>query len=379
MGLKLALIPKQSFNASANGPSIFFQLCFPRAACADAAALSREAAAPPQQPRQPVAQLGQFHLKTPCRTAGPLGKDVEDQLTTVRDRAAEQPFQVTGLYRGELPVGDHQGGLAAADLEGGFLKFSGAPERLGIGLAPALAGAGHRLGASTPHQPFQLGQIPLVALLIATGEREQKHPFFSGRSSDAGGLGFVRCEGAKVPQVALFKSSPAIGLQWVRDQKLGRASSIGRGAGCKAQPVPRSDVEGYHGVAWILGKPFAGKRAADQSPSTAAPPRRCRQMLQRRIAAGERAQPKQAAEATAVQHQMQWHFQIQHEICKAFEAQQIGAAVFGMTAMAQALQLPLLAGAQTTATPAEMGLLQRFSNQAPAERKLRESPGRRVR
>ena len=76
---------------------------------------------------------------------------------------------------------------------------------------------------------------------------------------------------------------------------------------------------------------------------------------------------------------MQWHLQIQHEICKAFEAQQIGAAVFGMTAMAQALQLPLLAWAQTTATPAEMGLLQRFSNQAPAERKLSESPGRRVR
>jgi hypothetical protein len=57
-------------------------------------------------------------------------------------------------------------------------------------------------------------------------------------------------------------------------------------------------------------------------------------MLQQRIAAGERPQPEQAAEPTAVQHQMQWHLQIQHQIGQAFQAQQIGAAVFGMTAMA---------------------------------------------
>ena len=57
-------------------------------------------------------------------------------------------------------------------------------------------------------------------------------------------------------------------------------------------------------------------------------------MQQWRIAAGERAQPEQAAEATAVKHQMQWHLQIQHEIRKVFEAQQIGAAVFRMAAMA---------------------------------------------
>ena len=99
----------------------------PRAARADAAALSRQAAAPSQQAWQPVAQLGQFHLKSPCSTAGPLGKDVEDQLTAVGDRAAEQPFQIAGLHGGKFPVGDHQGGLAAADLERGFLKFSGAP------------------------------------------------------------------------------------------------------------------------------------------------------------------------------------------------------------------------------------------------------------
>ena len=76
---------------------------------------------------------------------------------------------------------------------------------------------------------------------------------------------------------------------------------------------------------------------------------------------------------------MQRHFQIQHQIRQAFEAQQISAAIFGMTAMAQALQLTLLAGAQTAAAPAEVRLLQRLSTQAPAERRPRESPGRRVR
>ena len=251
MGLKLALIPKQPFDASADGPTVLFQLCFPWAARADATALPRQAAAPSQQARQPVAQLSQFHLKPPCSTAGPLGKDVEDQLTAVGDRAAEQPFQIAGLHGGELPVGDDQGGLAAADLEGGFLKFSGAPERLGIGLAPALAGPGHRFGAGTAHQAFQLSQIPLVALFIATGEREQKHPLVSGCGTDAFGMGFVRCEDAKIPQVALFKQSPAIGLRRVWNQEFGRASSIGPWAGCKAQPVPRSDIKGDHGVAGI--------------------------------------------------------------------------------------------------------------------------------
>ena len=169
---------------------------FPWAARADAAALSRQAAAPSQQARQPIAQLSQFHLKSSSSTAGPLGKDVEDQLTAVGDRAAQEPFQIAGLHGGELPVGNDKGGPAAADLKGSFLKFSGAPERLGIGLASALAGPGHRLGAGTAHQSFQLGQVPLVALLISTGECEQEHPFRSGRGSDARRLGIVRCERA---------------------------------------------------------------------------------------------------------------------------------------------------------------------------------------
>ena len=139
------------------------------------------------------------------------------------------------------------------------------------------------------------------------------------------------------------------------------------------------DVKGDHGVARFFVKPFSGKGAADQAPAPAASPRRCWQVLQRGIATRERPQPEQATQATAVQHQMQGHLQIENQIGQAFEAQQISAAIFRMTAMAEALQLTLLAGAQTAAAPAEVGLLQRPSNQAPAERSPRDSPGRRVR
>jgi hypothetical protein len=66
-------------------------------------------------------------------------------------------------------------------------------------LAPALAGPGYRFGTGTAHQAFQLSQIPLVAPFIATDQREQKHPLVSGRGADVLGLGFVRCEEAKVP------------------------------------------------------------------------------------------------------------------------------------------------------------------------------------
>ena len=76
---------------------------------------------------------------------------------------------------------------------------------------------------------------------------------------------------------------------------------------------------------------------------------------------------------------MQGHLEIQNQIRQSFEAQQIGPAALRMTPMTQALQLTLLAGAQTAAAPSQVGLLQRLSNQAPAERSPRDSPGRRVR
>ena len=76
---------------------------------------------------------------------------------------------------------------------------------------------------------------------------------------------------------------------------------------------------------------------------------------------------------------MQGHLEIQNQIRQSFEAEQIGPAALRMTTMTQALQLTLLAGAQTAAAPSQVGLLQRLSNQAPAERSPRDNPGRRVR
>ena len=76
---------------------------------------------------------------------------------------------------------------------------------------------------------------------------------------------------------------------------------------------------------------------------------------------------------------MQGHLEIQNQIRQSFEAQQIGPAALRMTPMTEALQLALLAWAQTAAAPSQVGLLQRLSNQAPAERSPRDNPGRRVR
>ena len=78
------------------------------------------------------------------------------------------------------------------------------------------------------------------------------------------------------------------------------------------------------------------------------------------------AQPEQAAEATIVQQQMQCHLQIQHQFGEPFEAQQIGAAFVGMTAMAEALQLPLLAGRRPR-NARRGGIASTVDNQAPAE------------
>ena len=77
------------------------------------------------------------------------------------------------------------------------------------------------------------------------------------------GLGLVRCEAAQVAQVALRTLPPAIGLQRIRNQQVGPATAVGRGAWPKAQPVPGRKVEGDHGVAGILLQPFAGEGAAD--------------------------------------------------------------------------------------------------------------------
>ena len=76
---------------------------------------------------------------------------------------------------------------------------------------------------------------------------------------------------------------------------------------------------------------------------------------------------------------MQGDLQLQHHCRQSFQGKQISSAPLRMTALAQTVELALLAVAQPFGASAEMGLFQRFRNQAPAERRPRESPGSRVR
>ena len=50
-----------------------------------------------------------------------------------------------------------------------------------------------------------------------------------------------------------------------------------------------------------------------------------------------------------------------------------------MAALAQPIKLSQLTGAQAFGSSAEVSLSQRFSSQAPAERRPKDIPGRRVR
>jgi hypothetical protein len=50
-----------------------------------------------------------------------------------------------------------------------------------------------------------------------------------------------------------------------------------------------------------------------------------------------------------------------------------------MAALTEAIELTLLAATQAFGASTEMGLFQRFSNQAPAERTPTDRPGMRVR
>jgi hypothetical protein len=71
-------IPLQSLQPAGNGAAILFQLGFTGPPGADAASLAGEAETPTGEPGQAIAQLGQFHLQTPCGAGGPLGKDVQN-------------------------------------------------------------------------------------------------------------------------------------------------------------------------------------------------------------------------------------------------------------------------------------------------------------
>jgi len=195
---ELAHVALEPFDAPGDGAAILLELGFAGPAGADAATLAREAQAAAAEAGQAVAQLGQFHLQPAGGAGGPLGKNVEDQFTAVAHGQIDHPLQVAGLHRGELPVGDHQGGSQTPRLQGGFPQLPLAPNRRGSAIRTALAHDSHRLTAGATHQPLQLSEATAIPARIAAGEHQEEHPLAPRRGcgsclpggSDGGAAGW---------------------------------------------------------------------------------------------------------------------------------------------------------------------------------------------
>ena len=93
----------------------------------------------------------------------------------------------------------------------------------------------------------------------------------------------------------------------------------------------------------------------------------------------KRSDPQQTAEATTIQHKMQGLFEFQGHARQPFQGQQVGTVGLRMTAVAEPFKLTLLCGAKALGASCEVGLLQRPSNQAPADLRPRARPGNLVR
>ena len=101
-------------------------------------------------------------------------------------------------------------------------------------------------------------------------------------------------------------------------------------------------------------------------------------MVQGGVVVREGAKPQESAKAPSINDQVQWGLEFQHKLTQAFQCEQF-ETVLRMAALTEAIELTLLAATQAFGAATEMGLFQRFSNQAPAERTPTERPGIRVR
>ena len=101
-------------------------------------------------------------------------------------------------------------------------------------------------------------------------------------------------------------------------------------------------------------------------------------MVQGGVVAREGAEPKESAKAPSINDQVQWGFEFQHKLTQSFQGEQL-KSVLWMAALTEAIELTFLAATQAFGAATEMGLFQRFSNQAPAERTPTDRPGMRVR
>ena len=110
LGLFLQLMADVTDPLS-NPALVNFQLLLAGAPGANAAARSGQSVAVAGQPRKPVAQLGQLHLKLAGSGLGPAGKNVQNQVRPVNDLQAYFRFQIPDLGPGQLIVEHNDIGL----------------------------------------------------------------------------------------------------------------------------------------------------------------------------------------------------------------------------------------------------------------------------
>ena len=90
-------------------------------------------------------------------------------------------------------------------------------------------------------------------------------------------------------------------------------------------------------------QPLPAKGAADQPPATGLTAWGLWQMFKQTRGTGEWSDPEQSAQATAIQDQMKAVFEFEAEIGEPFEGEQVSTEPFGVSSMAEAFELALLA------------------------------------
>ena len=245
---ELLHIPLQFVDAAGNGPPVFLQLGLPRAAGADPAPLPREREAPAGEPGQAVAQLREFHLETPGGTGGPLGKDVEDELTAVAHGQLEPCLQVPGLGWGEFPIGHHQRRPQTPGFQSGLLHLAFAPKVLADAVRLTLHHQAQGLGPRTAHEAFELRDFAAGRFGVAGAEHQQQHLLDSRCCLGVRGLtGLRRRQPTEGRQIVLLQGPPgAVGVA-ARAEGRGGPAAAGLGAVAEAQPKTRLQVEPHDG------------------------------------------------------------------------------------------------------------------------------------
>jgi len=139
-------------NADAKAPAVVLQLLLTRPARADAAAQPGEFGAASPQPRQEIAQLGQFHLQLPLPTPSATGKNIENQLGSIDHPQVQLPLQVAQLRGREVMVEDDQVGAGGLRGTPQLVHFASPQQGCRVGLRRPLEQGAHDARAGSQRQ-----------------------------------------------------------------------------------------------------------------------------------------------------------------------------------------------------------------------------------